>query len=34
MGAHVRQSVHGPKKMGDLDFLPRVATNIRVCGFH
>jgi len=40
-GVKVRQAcpgvpwgVHGPKKMGDPDFLPRVATNIRVCGFH
>jgi hypothetical protein len=26
--------VHGPKTMGDPDFLPRGATNVRVCGFH
>ena len=25
--------VPGPKTMGDPDFLPRGATNIRVCGF-
>jgi hypothetical protein len=31
---HVRLSVRGPKKMGDPDFLPRGATNVRVCGFH
>jgi hypothetical protein len=31
---HVRAGVRGPKKMGDPDFLPHVATNIRVCGFH
>jgi hypothetical protein len=24
----------GPKTMGDPDFLPRGATNVRVCGFH
>jgi hypothetical protein len=30
---HVRLSVHGPKKMGDPDFLPRGATNVCVCGF-
>jgi hypothetical protein len=27
-------SVHGLKKMGDPDFLPRGATSVRVCGFH
>ena len=26
--------LHGLKKMGDPDFLPRSATNIVVCGFH
>jgi hypothetical protein len=31
---HVRQSVHGPKTMGDPDFLPRGVTNVCVCGFH
>jgi hypothetical protein len=31
---HVRLSVRGPKTMGDPDFLPRGATNVRVCGFH
>jgi hypothetical protein len=31
---HVRPSVRGPKTMGDPDFLPRGATNVRVCGFH
>jgi hypothetical protein len=31
---HVRPGVHGPKKMGDPDFLPRGATNIVGCGFH
>ena len=27
-------SVRGPKTTGDPDFLPRGATNVRVCGFH
>jgi hypothetical protein len=31
---HVRQSVRGPKTMGDPDFLPRGVTNVCVCGFH
>jgi hypothetical protein len=26
--------VHGPKTMGDPDFLPHGATNVLVCGFH
>jgi hypothetical protein len=30
----VRNSVRGPKTTGDPDFLPRRATNVRVCGFH
>ncbi len=31
---HVRNSVRGPKTMGDPDFLQRGGTNVRVCGFH
>jgi len=26
--------VRGPKTVGAPDFLPRGATNVRVCGFH
>jgi hypothetical protein len=29
----VRNSVRGPKTVGDPDFLPQGATNVCVCGF-